>query len=194
MRKLIMLPVYCFPFLGLQRRRRLRTGWSATPAACRTTARNSTCWIASYYWYLWNDLLPPNISIADYASPEELVSRGDRDFWPAESQRRPLDFFSSVGSRRLTRSFSARASTRASASAGASRAPTCVSAGFLGQPRERGRLQPRPKVLASEWPHVADIGANEGIRAALDVDTVEFEIQSRYEHIYGIRHKRHRHD
>ena len=51
-----------------------------------------------YAWYLWNDLLPADLSIADYASPEELVIRVTEDFGPQKADGGPLDRFSSVGS------------------------------------------------------------------------------------------------
>ena len=35
-----------------------------------------------YAWYLWNDLLPADLSIADYASPEELIIQVTEDFGP----------------------------------------------------------------------------------------------------------------
>ncbi len=51
-----------------------------------------------YVWYLWNDLLPPNISISDYSSPEELVARVTTELGPRDANDNPIDLFSSVGS------------------------------------------------------------------------------------------------
>ena len=45
-----------------------------SPAACSIDGQKTYVLDALYYWYLWNDLLPANINIADYATPEELVT------------------------------------------------------------------------------------------------------------------------
>ncbi|MBT8088078.1 MAG: hypothetical protein KJO46_08570 [Gammaproteobacteria bacterium] len=49
-----------------------------------------------YAWYLWNDLLPADINIADYASPEELIVRVTEDFGPQDADGNPIDRFSFV--------------------------------------------------------------------------------------------------
>ena len=51
-----------------------------------------------YAWYLWNDLLPANLSINDYASPEELVAQVTTTYGPQDADGNPVDLFSSVGS------------------------------------------------------------------------------------------------
>ena len=43
-----------------------------------------------YAWYLWNDLLPDNISIADYASPEELVTSVTQEYVPRDANGDPV--------------------------------------------------------------------------------------------------------
>ena len=132
-----------------------------------------------YYWYLWNDLLPADINIADYASPEELVFEVTRNFGPQNASNQPLDLFSSVGSldadqqffgegkyegfgfswrlendeMRFTRVF---ADSPANTVGGFARTQTVVS------------LDGRP---------IAEIVANEGVNTALDNATVTFEIR-----------------
>ncbi len=58
-----------------------------------------------YFWYLWNDELPPNISIGDYDSPEELVARVTTELGPRDANDDPIDLFSSVGSAIADRQF-----------------------------------------------------------------------------------------
>ena len=48
-------------------------------------------------WYLWNDLLPNNISVSDYDSPEELVA-DLMNYSPDDGTGNPIDRFSFVGS------------------------------------------------------------------------------------------------
>ena len=69
-----------------------------TPAACSIDGQKAYVLDALYYWYLWNDLLPANINIADYATPEELVIEVTETFGPQRPGGGPLDRFSSVGS------------------------------------------------------------------------------------------------
>jgi hypothetical protein len=67
------------------------------PAACSNDGQKQFVLDALYVWYLWNDLLPANIDISDYSSPEELVFRVTTEFGPQDSNGNPVDFFSSVG-------------------------------------------------------------------------------------------------
>ncbi|MDH3777482.1 MAG: hypothetical protein OES59_01565, partial [Gammaproteobacteria bacterium] len=69
-----------------------------TPAACSIDGQKTYVLDALYYWYLWNDLLPANINIADYATPEELVTQVTQTYGPQKPGGGPLDRFSSVGS------------------------------------------------------------------------------------------------
>ena len=69
-----------------------------SPAACSIDGQKTYVLDALYYWYLWNDLLPPNINIADYATPEELVTQVTQTYGPQKPGGGPLDRFSSVGS------------------------------------------------------------------------------------------------
>ena len=51
-----------------------------------------------YAWYLWNNLLPSNIDIADYPSPEQLVYDVTTTYGPQDANDDPIDRWSSVGS------------------------------------------------------------------------------------------------
>jgi carboxyl-terminal processing protease len=69
-----------------------------TPAACSNDGQKAYVLDALYYWYLWNDMLPANINIANYATPEALVTQVTETFGPQKPTGGPLDRFSSVGS------------------------------------------------------------------------------------------------
>ncbi|MGB5688619.1 MAG: hypothetical protein WBM45_05040, partial [Woeseiaceae bacterium] len=43
------------------------------PAQCTNDNQKQYVLDSLYYWYLWNDLLPAGIDIADYPSPEVLA-------------------------------------------------------------------------------------------------------------------------
>jgi len=152
-----------------------------SPAACTNDGQKQFVLDNLYAWYLWNDLLPPNIDIADFASPEELATQVTLTYGPQKpGGGGPLDRFSSVGSlvadqqyfgegkyegfgfswrlengdMRLTRVFAD--------------SPANTVGGF-----ERGQT-----VLSLDGRTIADITANEGISAALNSVTVEFEIEN----------------
>jgi len=76
-----------------------------TPAACSNDGQKAYVLDALYYWYLWNDLLPANINIADYATPEELAIEVTETYGPQKPDGSPLDRFSSVGSLQADQAF-----------------------------------------------------------------------------------------
>ena len=45
----------------------------AGPVQCSNDQQKQFVLDALYDWYLWNDMLPANLSIANFASPEALV-------------------------------------------------------------------------------------------------------------------------
>ena len=151
-----------------------------TPAACSNDGQKAYVLDALYYWYLWNDLLPANINIADYATPEELATAVTRTYGPQRPDGSPLDRFSSVGSLVADQQFFGEGRfegfgfswrvennemhfTRVFVDS-----PANIVGGF-----SRGQT-----VVSINGRTIADILANEGISAALNFDTVDFEIQN----------------
>ncbi len=68
------------------------------PAQCTNDNQKQYVLDSLYYWYLWNDLLPAGIDIADYPSPEVLAWEVTRTYGPQRPEGGPLDRFSYVGS------------------------------------------------------------------------------------------------
>ena len=151
-----------------------------TPGACTNDGQKQYVLDALYYWYLWNDMLPANINIADYASPEELVTQVTRTYGPQRLGGGPLDRFSSVGSLAADQQFFGEGKfegfgcswrvennemrfTRVYADS-----PANLVGGF-----SRGQT-----VLSIDGRTIAEILANEGISAALNGATAQFEIRN----------------
>ena len=151
-----------------------------TPGACTNDGQKQYVLDALYYWYLWNDMLPANINIADYASPEELVTQVTRTYGPQRLGGGPLDRFSSVGSLAADQQFFGEGKfegfgfswrvennemrfTRVFADS-----PANLVGGF-----SRGQT-----VLSIDGRTIAEILANEGISAALNGATAQFEIRN----------------
>lgn len=150
--------------------------------ACTNDAQKQFVLDNLYAWYLWNDLLPSGISIANYPSPEQLVFDVTRTFGPQNANNQPIDLFSSVGSLEADTQFFGEGrfegfgfSWRFEDQA---QTDFRVTRTFAGSPAETGGLVRGDQVLTLNTRSVADIVANEGISAFFDAnDTVDFEIQ-----------------
>ena len=132
-----------------------------------------------YAWYLWNDLLPAGLSIADYATPEELVREVTRTYGPKKANGDPVDLFSSVGSAQADSEFFGEGkfegfgfSYRLVASD-----DVRLSRVFSGSPADGGGLARGQRILALDGRSIADILANEGVSGALINDTVDFQMR-----------------
>ena len=68
------------------------------PTACSNDGQKQFVLDNLYAWYLWNDMLPANLSIADYATPEELIYEVTRTYGPQDAGGNPIDRWSRVGS------------------------------------------------------------------------------------------------
>ena len=75
------------------------------PSSCSNDGQKAFVLDALYDWYLWNDLLPANIDIADYATPESLVVEVTTTYGPQDALGDPVDRFSSVGSLQADQEF-----------------------------------------------------------------------------------------
>jgi carboxyl-terminal processing protease len=150
--------------------------------ACTNDAQKQFVLDNLYAWYLWNDLLPPGISIASYPSPEQLVFDVTRTFGPQNANNEPIDLFSSVGSLEADTQFFGEGrfegfgfSWRFEDQA---QTDFRVTRTFAGSPAETGGLVRGDQILTLNTRTIADIVASEGIGAFFDAnDTVDFEIQ-----------------
>lgn len=158
------------------------TGPQTGTAACSNDGQKQFVLDNLYTWYLWNNLLPANINIADYPSPEQLVFDVTRTFGPQNSSSQPIDLFSSVGSLQADTEFFGEGrfegfgfSWRFEDQA---QTEFRVTRTFANSPADNGGLQRGDQVLTLNTRSVSDIVANEGINAFFDAnDTVDFEIQ-----------------
>ena len=130
------------------------------------------------YWYLWNDLLPANINIGDYATPEELVFEVTRNFGP-QKDGQPLDLFSSVGSLDADQQFFGEGKYEGFGfSYRVENDEMRFTRVFADSPANLvGNFARTQTVVSINGRPIADILANEGIGAALDSATAQFEIR-----------------
>ena len=78
--------------------------FTGEPSSCSNDGQKQFVLDALYDWYLWNDMLPANINIANYASPEELVFAVTTTYGPQDAGS-PVDRWSHVGSAQADQQF-----------------------------------------------------------------------------------------
>jgi len=161
---------------------------SALPgsAACSNDAQKQYVLDELYDWYLWNDLLPANISIADYSSPEDLVFRVTTELGPQDLNGDPIDHFSSVGSLEADQQFFGEGKFEGFGFSwrfvDQAQTDFRITRTFAGSPAEvggaGGGLERGQQVLTLNGRTIADITANEGVGAFFgENETVDFEVQ-----------------
>ena len=150
------------------------------PTSCSNDGQKQFVLDNLYAWYLWNDMLPATLSIADYASPEELATQVTQTYGPQKPGGGPLDRFSSVGSLQADQQFFGEGKYEGFGFSwrmeGADMRFTRV---FVDSPANMvGGFSRGQTVLRIDGRTITDITANEGINAALDNMTVQFDIQN----------------
>ncbi|MCP5093309.1 MAG: hypothetical protein GY949_20560 [Gammaproteobacteria bacterium] len=135
-----------------------------------------------YAWYLWNDLLPADINIADYASPEELVAQVTTQFGPQKANGGPVDLFSSVGSAQADSQFFGEGKFEGFGfsyrTVDAATYDVRLSRVFSGSPAALGGLARGQQILSLNGRSITDILANEGLSSFFsNTETVDFEVQ-----------------
>lgn len=140
-------------------------------AACTTDGQKQFVLDNMNAWYLWNDLLPANVDIGNYASPEELL-----DYL---TSFQPLDKFSFINSAVADSQFFGEGKYQ-----GFGFSIRFLAADdlrltrvFSGSPADTGELRRGQRILRLNDRTIADIQANEGVAAIFDLQTVKFEMQ-----------------
>jgi len=149
------------------------------PAACSNDGQKQFVLDALYDWYLWNDLLPADINIADYDSPEELVSSVTLEFGPQNSNGDPIDFFSSVGSLDADQQFFGEGKFEGFGfSWRVENGNMRIVRVFSGSPMDAGGIERGHTVVTLNGRTYSDINDNEGVSAFFDAnETVSFEMR-----------------
>lgn len=135
-----------------------------------------------YVWYLWNDLLPTDLDVADYASPEQLVQQVTTTYGPQDSNGDPIDLFSSVGSLQADVEFFGEGRFEGFGFSWRFVDPGNTefrfSRVFAGSPAAGGGLERGQRVLGLNGRTIAEIEAAEGVNSVFaNNDTIEFEVE-----------------
>ncbi len=155
------------------------TGPQIGSTECENDGQKQFVLDALYAWYLWNDLLPPDLSISSYTTPEQLVTEVTRTYGPQKANGDPVDLFSSVGSAQADAEFFGEGKYEGFGFSYrfVDTDDARLSRTFSGSPAALGGLERGQRILGLNGRTIADINANEGVTAALASDTVEFEMR-----------------
>jgi len=129
-------------------------------------------------WYLWNDLLPAQISIGNFASPEELLAFLTT-FSPDDGSGQPIDRFSFIDSAAADAAFLGEGlfegfgfSSRFEAAD-----DLRITRVFADSPAEMNGLARGQRILALNGRTIAEIQAADGVSAVFATTPLEFTMQ-----------------
>ena len=150
--------------------------------ACSNDGQKQFVLDGLYVWYLWNDLLPANLSIDDFASPEELVREVTLTYGPQDADGNPIDLFSSVGSLQADTQFFGEGRFEGFGFSWRFVDPAStefrITRVFSGSPAANGGLDRGQRLLSLNGRTIAEIEAAEGVGAVFGAnDTLTFEME-----------------
>ncbi len=151
-------------------------------AACGNDGQKQFVLDGLYAWYLWNDLLPADIAIADYTTPEELVREVTTTFGPKDANGNPVDRFSSVGSAQADAEFFGEGKFEGFGfsyrTVDAAADDIRLSRVFSDSPAANGGLARGQQFVSLNGRSITEIQANEGIGAVFSNNTtLRFEMR-----------------
>lgn len=134
--------------------------------------------LAMQEWYLWNDLLPTDVNVRDYDSPEELLAFLTT-FSPDDGTGQPIDVFSFIGSAAADAAFFDEGEFEGFGFSYQQIADGDVrlSRVFSDSPANAAGLARGQRILELDGRTVADIQAAEGLSAAFDTTPLAFTMR-----------------
>jgi hypothetical protein len=126
-------------------------------------------------WYLWNDLLPANIAVNDYDSPEALLA-DLMTYSPDDGNGQPVDRFSFIGSAAADAAFFGEGRYEGYGFSSQQLAANDIrlTQVFANSPADLGGLARGQRVVEINGRTVAAIQAAEGIDAVLATSPLTF--------------------
>ena len=149
------------------------------PGTCSNDAQKQFVLDALYDWYLWNDLLPANISIGDYASPEDLVYQVTRTYGPQFAGGGPIDRWSYIRSAEEDQQYFGEGKYEGFGFSWREEGGQMRITGvYEGSPAATGGLERGQTVVTLNGRTYANILGDEGVSAFFDSNaTVTFEMR-----------------
>lgn len=145
---------------------------------CSNTAQKDFVLLAMQEWYLWNDLLPNNVNVDDYATPETLLAFLTT-FSPVDGSGEPIDKFSFINSAAADAAFFGEGRFEGFGFSWKQLAADDfrVTRVFSGSPADNGGLARGQRFLELNGRTIAEIEAAEGFSAAFDTTPLDFTMR-----------------
>ena len=146
--------------------------------SCSDTGQKDFVLAAMQDWYLWNDLLPNNVNVDNFATPEALLAFL-MTFSPDDGSGQPIDKFSFINSAAADAAFFGEGEFEGF---GFSRRHLAaddvrVTRVFSGSPAAMGGLARGQRILMLNGRTITEIEVAEGLTAVLDTTPVEFTMR-----------------
>ncbi|MDJ0698595.1 MAG: S41 family peptidase [Woeseiaceae bacterium] len=146
--------------------------------ACSDTGQKQFVYDAMRAWYLWNDLLPTNLDLSQYATAEELVF-AMRAFSP-DLGNGPVDRFSGIRDAATEQAFFDEGQYEGYGFTHRFEDPGFtdwrVRNVYVDSPAYRAGMRRGMQIIGLNGRTIAEINAAEGLNAVLDTGTVEFTL------------------
>ena len=159
-------------------------GGGLTPAqqpaggGCSLTAQKQFVLDNMLFWYLWNDSLPTNVNIDDYATPDALLDFLTT-FSPDDGSGRPVDTFSFLTTATSDAQFFGEGRFEGFGFSSRFVAPGDLrfSRVFADGPAGRAGFERGQRIVALDGRTIAEIEAAEGVGSVFNNTTVEFTLR-----------------
>lgn len=147
------------------------------PVSCSNTGQKDFVLLAMQEWYLWNDLLPANVNVDDYATPEALLAFLTT-FSPDDGSGQPIDKFSFINSAAADAAFFGEGQFEGFGFSWTQLAVDDfrVTRVFSGSPAANAGLARGQRFLELGGRTIAEIEAAEGFGAAFDATPLDFRM------------------
>ncbi|MDA1064378.1 MAG: S41 family peptidase [Proteobacteria bacterium] len=148
---------------------------AAAPNSCSNDDQKRFVRDAMQDWYLWNNLLPNNISVGNYASPEALLA-DLMTYSPDDGSGQPIDHFSFIGSAAADAAFFGEGKYEGFGFSSEQFAADDIrlTQVFANSPADLGGLARGQRIIELGGRTVAAIQAAEGINAVLATSPLTF--------------------
>jgi len=133
-------------------------------------------------WYFWNDLLPAQVDTSQFATPEDLLAfltTFSPDITPDDGIDNPVDRFSFINTAAADQAFFGEGKFEGFgfSSRFVAENDLRLSRVFFDSPANRAGLARGQQIIALNGRTIAEIEANEGVSAVLDLSPLEFTMR-----------------
>ena len=133
-------------------------------------------------WYFWNDLLPAQVDISQFATPDDLLAfltTFSPDLTPDDGIDNPVDRFSFINTAAADQAFfgEGRFEGFGFSSRFVAENDLRLSRVFFDSPANRAGLARGQQIVALNGRTIAEIEANEGVNAVFDLSPLDFTMR-----------------